>query len=122
MDACRRHRAWIACLVCCTWLLAVFAPAWRYAGAAPAQVAEVCSASGVRLVRIDGAPAPARQAHAAHCLACCVQQPAAVPGAPPLPAAQADRVAYAIRIESTAGAAVARPGAAWPRAPPRNPV
>lgn len=119
MHSYRRHRAWIARIVCCTLLLALFAPAIRHAAAQfGTQLAEVCSASGVRFVRVDGAPAPAQKAHGQHCLACCVHQAAAATGRHPDIVAPAGRVAYAIRPAVSVVTAIAPPGAAWPRAPP----
>ncbi|QGZ38526.1 Protein of unknown function (DUF2946) [Pseudoduganella flava] len=114
----RRHRIWIACVVSCALLLAVFAPALRHLAARTAVFAEVCGAGGVRLVRLDGAPeAPAKAVHH-HCLYC--------PGEhTPDMALPTRRVAPALVADAPAGRpgthalfTTASPGFAWPRAPP----
>ncbi|KGF83282.1 hypothetical protein IA69_00215 [Massilia sp. JS1662] len=117
MHSHRPYRAWIVRIVCCTLLLGLFAPALRHAGAGAAAFTEICSTTGVRLVRLDDAPDAPKKTTGQHCLACCVQ-PAAMPGPAVASSATAVRVAFATRPTAAVAAIATAPGAAWPRAPP----
>jgi len=121
MPSLRRYRAYIACLAACTLLLTAFAPASGHALAARAAFAQVCTATGVRLVRLDGAPsAPERPDKAAgsHCLSCCAHQLPALPGRMPTAAAPAWRIAFAGPGPTVPSVSTATPRVAWARAPP----
>ena len=121
MSSLRRYRAYVACLAACTLLLAALAPAWAHALVMRAAFAPVCTATGVRLVRLDGAPSapdPSDKAAGSHCLSCCVHQLPALPGRIPTPAAPAWRVAFAGPVPVVPSVSTATPRAAWARAPP----
>ena len=121
MPSLRRYRAYVACLAACTLLLVAFAPALAHAFVARAAFAQVCTATGVRLVRLDSAPsAPERPDKAAgsHCLSCCAHHLPALPGRVPTAAAPAWRIAFADPIPVIPGVSTATPRAAWARAPP----